>query len=83
MHNLQATVFVYRNKKSKDIRCEYNSTAKDVDETKYDHIATIEPRSWIQHHYDDMETAAWLCERMGMEGFGTLAIAAAIREINE
>jgi hypothetical protein len=79
MHNLQATIFVYRNKQTKDIRCEYNST-KDVDETKYDHIATIEPRLWIQYHYDDKEKFALMCEKMGMDGYGTLAIAAAIRK---
>ena len=79
MHNLQATIFVYRNKQTKDIRCEYNST-NDVDENKYDHIATIEPRLWIQYHYDDNEKFALLCEKMGMDGYGTLAIAAAIRQ---
>lgn len=79
MHNIEATVFVYRNKKTKDIRCEYNLTAKDVDMTKYDHIATLEPRMYIQHHYDDAEKFALMCEKMGADGYGTLAVAAAIR----
>lgn len=79
MHNIEATVFVYRNKKTKDIRCEYNLTAKDVDMTKYDHIATLEPRMYIQYHYDDAEKFALMCEKMSADGYGTLAVAAAIR----
>tara|TARA_R110000868_G_scaffold42564_3_gene143819 strand:- start:1522 stop:1752 length:231 start_codon:yes stop_codon:yes gene_type:complete len=75
MHNLDATVFVYRHKETKDIRCEY----REVDGNLYDHIATLEPRMYIQYHYDDKEKFALLCEQMGIEGYGTLAIAAAIR----
>jgi hypothetical protein len=79
MHNLDATVFVYRNKKTKDILCEYREKAREVDSTIYDHIATLEPRMYIQHHYDDQERFALVCEKLGMEGYGSLAIAAAIR----
>lgn len=79
MHNLDATVFVYRNKKTKDICCEYREKAMEVDVNLYDHIATLEPRMYIQYYYDERERCALLCEKMGMEGYGTLAIAAAIR----
>ena len=79
MHNLDATVFVYRHKETKDIRCEYREKAREVDGNLYDHIATLEPRLYIQSHYDDQEKFALLCEQMGIEGYGTLAIAAAIR----
>lgn len=79
MHNIEATVFVYRNKKTKEILCEYISTARDVDESKFDHIATLEPRLYIQYHYDDAKRFALLCEKMGADGYGTLAVAAAIR----
>jgi hypothetical protein len=79
MHNLNATVFVYRNKKTQDIRCEYRDQAWNVDGKLYDLIATLEPRMYIQHHYDDQERFALVCEKMGIEGYGTLAIAAAIR----
>lgn len=79
MHNLDATVFVYRHKKTKDIRCEYREGTMEVDAKIYDHIATLEPRMYIQHYYDERERCALLCEKMGMEGYGTLAIAAAIR----
>ena len=75
MNNLDATVFVYRHKKTKAIRCEYGEVVGNL----YDHIATLEPRMYIQHHYDERERCALLCEKMGMEGYGTLAIAAAIR----
>lgn len=77
MHRLDATVFVYRNKTNKEIRCEYADGK--VDGKLYEHIATLEPRMYIQYHYDDQEKFALLCEKMGMDGYGTLAIAAAIR----
>lgn len=51
----------------------------EVDVNLYDHIATLEPRMYIQYYYDERERCALLCEKMGMEGYGTLAIAAAIR----
>lgn len=76
MNNLDATVFVYRHKTTKAIRCEYG----ELDETHYDHIVTLEPRLYIQFHYDDQEKFALLCEKLGMEGYGSLAIAAAIRQ---
>ncbi len=79
MHNLDATVFVYRHKTTKAIRCEYREKAMEVDGKLYDLIATLEPRMYIEHHYDDQERVALVCEKMGIEGYGTLAIAAAIR----
>jgi len=83
MNNIDATVFAYRNKVTGEVRCEYLDTAKDADLKEYDHIATINPRMYIQYHYDDQEKFALICEKMGMKGYGFLAIAAAIRQGHE
>jgi len=83
MNNIDATVFAYRNKVTGEVRCEYLDTAKDADLKEYDHIATINPRMYIQYHYDDQEKFALICEKMGMKGYGSLAIAAAIRQGHE
>jgi len=77
---IEATVFVYRNKATGEIRCEYLDAAKLADLKDYDHLATINPQMWIQYHYDDQEKFALLCENMGINGYGSLAIAAAIRK---
>lgn len=55
-NNLAATVFVYRSKDTGQIRCHYAQEASALDSSperqQYDHIATLEPRLWIQEHYD-------------------------------
>ena len=77
-HNLQATVFVYKSKADGSIRAEYINGAMVMGDD-WIHLATLEPRMWIQYHYEDVEKIALKVEEMGMQGFGTLAIAAAIR----
>lgn len=77
-HNLEATIFVYKNKADGSIRAEYINGAMVMGD-EWDHLATLEPRMWIQAHYEDAEKIALKVEEMGMQGFGTLAIAAAIR----
>ena len=83
MNNIDATVFVYRNKATGEIRCEYLDTAKTVDLKDYHHEATLNPKMWVQYHYDNQEKFALICEKMGMDGYGSLAIAAAIRQGHE
>ena len=78
-HNLEATVFVYKSKADSSIRAEYMEGALSLDKDEWVHLATLEPRMWIQCHYEDVEKIALKVEEMGMQGFGTLAIAAAIR----
>ena len=52
-NNLAATVFVYRSKDTGQIRCHYAHKASALDSSperqQYDHIATLEPRLWIQN----------------------------------
>ena len=55
-HNLDATVFVYKEKKTGEIRCEYLDKARHLEEAEnWEHIATLEPRMWIQCHWMDVE----------------------------
>lgn len=52
-HNLEATVFVYRHKETRQIQCEYIDRAKLLqDAPEWEHLATLEPRMWIQCHWD-------------------------------
>ena len=53
-NRLEATVFVYRHGVTGGIRAEYLDTANQIEDTKeWSHIATLEPRLWIQAHYTD------------------------------
>ena len=78
-HNLEATVFVYKSKSDGSIRAEYMEGSLSLDKDEWVHLAMLEPRMWIQAHYEDVEKIALKVEKMGMQGFGTLDIAAAIR----
>ncbi len=55
-HNLDATVFVYRLRETGQIRCEYIDKARDLeDDPAWEHMATLEPRMWIEHHWMEVE----------------------------
>ena len=55
-HNLEATVFVYRLKETGQIKCEYLDKAKQLeDDDAWEHLATLEPRMWIEYNYDFVE----------------------------
>ena len=55
-HNLDATVFVYRLFETGQIRCEYIDKARDLeDDPAWEHMATLEPRMWIEHHWMEVE----------------------------
>ena len=55
-HNLDATVFVYRNHKDKKIKAEYFEKARLLEDSPdWEHIATLEPRIWIEFNYDTIE----------------------------
>ena len=57
--NLSATVFVYRHYKDKTIKAEYYSEAKLLDDSaEWEHIATLNPRMWIEYHYSEVEALA-------------------------
>lgn len=53
-HNLDAAVFVYRHCKTGAIRALYVDDARAmIDSDDYEHVASLEPRMWIEHHFDD------------------------------
>lgn len=66
-NNLDATVFVYQHRHTREIRCEYIGAARQLeDAAEWEHLATLEPRLWIQHHWNDAaaerDACAKLCE---------------------
>ena len=57
--NVSAIVFVYRHYKDKTIKAEYYSEAKLLDDSAdWEHIATLNPRMWIEFHYAEVEALA-------------------------
>ena len=64
-HNLEATVFVYRHRETREIRALYMDDARAMtDRADYEHIATLEPRMWIEAHYDDAEREREACAKV-------------------
>ena len=67
-HNLDATVFVYRHADG-HITALYKEDARAMEgKEDFEHIATLEPRMWIEYHYDDAkkmrEKCAKVCEEV-------------------
>ena len=53
-HNLNSTVFVYRNRETGAIKALYTEGARAMTgRDDYEHVASLEPRMWIEHHFDD------------------------------
>ena len=57
-HNLEATVFVYEHKTTGEVKSFYcdgsikfNSSGES---SEWNHVATLEPRLWIQAHYKEV-----------------------------
>ena len=59
-HNIEATVCVYENRKTGEARAEYllESMVLGAGDGEWVHVATLEPRMWIQAHWrtDTMTT---------------------------
>jgi hypothetical protein len=56
MNDLSHTVFVYRHKLTGAIETEYLDKAlRFEDDENFEHIATINPRMWIEAHYETIE----------------------------
>lgn len=56
-HNTDATVFVYRLKETGQVCCEYLERAKIMeDDPEWEHLATLEPRMWIQENWDKVNS---------------------------
>ena len=84
-HNQDATVYVYHHRETKAITALYSDAALDMlHNADYKHVATLEPRAWIQAHYDDAMTEREACAQVAEEWLGPVRdremhIAAAIR----
>ena len=75
-YNIEATVFVYRHLETGKVRALYMDDAHAMTgRDDYEHIATLEPRAWIEAHYDDAEMereqCAQVCELIDTSAFGT------------
>jgi hypothetical protein len=64
-NNLAATVFVYRSRIDGRIQTEYLETALVMEKSPdWEHLATLEPRWWIQAHYDEVARRDELLEAL-------------------
>jgi len=64
-HKLDATVFVYRHRETREIRALYMDDASAMTgRSDYEHIATLEPRMWIEAHYDNAEKEREMCAKV-------------------
>ena len=53
-HNLNCTVFVYRHRETGAIRALYTEDARAMTgRDDYEHVASLEPRMWIEYNFDD------------------------------
>jgi len=55
MSDIDHTLFVYKNKTTDEIMCSFFDTAKLVDLTQHDHIATLNPRAYIAYWWGEIE----------------------------
>ena len=67
--NLDAAVYVYRHRETGTITALYSDDACAMNyRPDYEHVATLEPRMWIEHHFDDAinerEACATICDEM-------------------
>ena len=65
--NPDATIYVYRHRETGAITALYSDAALDMlYQSNHEHVATLEPRMWIEHHFDDAikerEACAKLCD---------------------
>lgn len=64
-HNLDAAVFVYRRRETGEIHALYVDDARAmIDSDDYEHVASLEPRMWIEHHFDDATKEREACARI-------------------
>lgn len=64
-HNLDAAVFVYRHRETGAIRALYVDDARaKIGRDDYEHVASLEPRMWIEHHFDDATNEREACAKI-------------------
>lgn len=55
MSDIDHILFVYKKKTTDEIWCKFLDAAKLVDLTQYDHIATLNPRMFIEYWWGGIE----------------------------
>jgi hypothetical protein len=55
MRDIDHTIFVYKNKTSDEISCKFLDETKLIDLKQYEHIGTLNPRSFIQFWWEEIE----------------------------
>ena len=58
-HNIEASVFVYEHRQTGEVRAEYLNAALALghEDEHWRHVATLEPRMWIQAHWRTVQDA--------------------------
>lgn len=58
-HNIAASVFVYEHRQTGEVRAEYLNAALALghEDEHWNHVATLEPRMWIQAHWRTVQDA--------------------------
>lgn len=63
--NPDATVYVYRHRETGAITALYSDAALDMlYQADHEHVATLEPRAWIEHHFDDAVKEREACAKI-------------------
>ena len=64
-HNPDATIYVYRHRETGTITALYSDDACAMNyRPDYEHVATLEPRMWIEHHFDDAVKEREACAKV-------------------
>lgn len=63
LQKIEATVFVYRHRHTGNISAHYMDTALHFDDAQeWEHVATLNPRAWIEFNYSLVEQRNELLE---------------------
>ena len=53
MDEIEHILFVYKNKTTNKISCKFLDDAKLIDLTQYDHIASLNPKMFIEYWWEE------------------------------
>lgn len=74
LQKIESTVFVYRHRHTGNISAHYMDTALNFEETaEWEHVATLNPRAWIEFNYSLVEQRDELLEAAEKNGNGITA----------
>ena len=80
-HNLDATVYVYRHRETGTIMALYSDDACAMHyRPDYEHVASLEPRMWIEHHFDDAIKERESCAKIAEAELTTYPLEAPVSQ---